>query len=136
REPPDPRAESAITGALYECNPVDAAYVVPTKPRWPLSAGGVEGGTEFKGLVGPEYDRVDPAYNTPRPIAVLSHSPVTCHGRPSFADSSYYTVPSGAGVFDAGTMRWVCALGDGCRNHGVSAAASRFVQQVTDALLN
>ena len=135
REPPDPRPESVLTGALYECNPVNAAYVVPERAEWPLSAAHVDGGTKFKGLVGPEYDRVDPAYDTPRPITVLAHSPLTCHGRPSYADTSYYTVPSGAGVFDAGTMRWVCALGGGCRNHGVDAAATRFVQDVTKALL-
>jgi hypothetical protein len=135
REPPDPRPESVLTGALYECNPVSAAYVVPERPEWPLSAANVDGGTTFKGLVGPEYDRVDPGYETPRPIAVLAHSPVTCHGRPSFADTSYYTVPSGAGVFDAGTMRWVCALGGGCTRVGVDAAATAFVQDVTKALL-
>lgn len=51
----------------------------------------------------------------------------------SYADSTYYTTPSGAGVFDAGTMRWVCAIEAthryGC--HGVSDAGSRFVQRVT-----
>jgi hypothetical protein len=135
REPPQPRPESVLTGALYECNPVDAPFVVPEKPKWPLSAAVDGAGEEFKGLVGPEYDRVDPAFTTPRPITVLSHSPVTCRGRPSYADSSYYTVPGGAGVFDAGTMRWVCALGGGCRNHGVTAAATTFVQQVTAELL-
>jgi hypothetical protein len=135
REPPRPRPESSLTGALYECNPVDAPYVVPSHAQWPLSAAHLKGKTEFTGLVGPEYDRVDPAYDTPRPIAVLAHSPVTCRGRPSFADTSYYTAPSGAGVFDAGTMRWVCALGGGCRNHGVTAAATSFVQRVTRTLL-
>ncbi|MFL6238644.1 MAG: N,N-dimethylformamidase beta subunit family domain-containing protein [Actinomycetes bacterium] len=135
REPPQPRPESVLTGALYECNPVDAPYVVPDDPRWPLSEGHVTGGASFTGLVGPEYDRVDPAYETPHPLAVLSHSPVRCRRHPSYADTSYYTATSGAGVFDAGTMRWVCALGGGCRNHGVTAAATTFVRRVTAALL-
>jgi hypothetical protein len=135
REPPLPRPESVLTGALYECNPVDAPYVVPSDPKWPLSEGHVHDGATFPGLVGPEYDRVDPAYPTPRPLTVLSHSPVVCRGHPSYADTSYYTVSSGAGVFDAGTMRWVCALGGGCRNHGVTDAATAFVEQVTNALL-
>ncbi len=135
REPPRPRPESVITGALYECNPVDAAYVVPKDPKWPLSTGGLHEKAEFDGLVGPEYDRVDPAFTTPRPISVLSHSPVRCRGHESYADTSYYTAESGAGVFDAGTMRWVCALGGGCRNHGVTTAATTFVRRVTAALL-
>ena len=135
REPPLARPESELTGALYECNPVSAAYVVTTAKRWPFSAAKVTDGTTFPGLVGPEYDRVDPAYKTPRPIEVLAHSPVVCHGRSSYADTSYYTVSSGAGVFDAGTMRWACALGGGCRNHGVDDAATRFVQRVTKEVL-
>ncbi len=46
-----------------------------------------------------------------------SHSPLTCQGTGSYQESAYYTVPSGAGVFDAGTMRWECALGSECSAH-------------------
>ena len=110
REPPLPRPESVVTGALYECNPVDAGFVVPKHAQWPLSEGKLHSETTFDGLVGPEYDRVDPAYESPHPLTVLSHSPVRCRGHESYADSSYYTTTGGAGVFDAGTMRWVCAI--------------------------
>ena len=46
-----------------------------------------------------------------RPIQVLSHSPLVCNGVDSFADSAYYTHRGGAGVFNAGTMRWVESFG-------------------------
>jgi hypothetical protein len=52
----------------------------------------------------------------------------------SFGDSAYYTHPGGAGVFNAGTMRWVETIfGDG--PHGISASAAAFVRQVTANVL-
>ena len=48
----------------------------------------------------------------------------------SFGDSAYYTHAGGAGVFKAGTMRWVEAI-FGDRPRGISAMTSSFVQQVT-----
>ena len=41
---------------------------------------GVRGGTLFPGLVGPEYDRVNPAVHVPRSLQVLAHSPVHLRG--------------------------------------------------------
>ena len=35
---------------------------------------------------------------------MLAHSPVVCKGKASFADMTYYTTASGAGVFSAGSI--------------------------------
>jgi hypothetical protein len=43
-------------------------------------------------------------------VEILAHSPLTCGGRASFADMTYYSAPSGAGVFDTGTQTWVTRL--------------------------
>ena len=134
RYAPDPRPENALTGALYQCNPVDAPYVVYDPGNWIFKGTGVAQGTSFPGLVGPEYDRVVDIVTTPHPIEVLSHSPLTCQGAGSYQESSYYTVPSGAGVFDASTMRWECALGTQCSAH-FGQAARDFVRRATLTLL-
>jgi hypothetical protein len=130
-----PWPESEITGTFYECNPVSAPYVVWDDKNWLLAGTGARRGTSFPGMVGPEYDRINPAVRTPHPIEALSHSPLRCGNGSSFADSSYYTVPSGAGVFTAGTMRWVCAMTGSDCGHGVNAAAKAFVDTVTETLL-
>jgi hypothetical protein len=135
RDPPDPRPESVITGVFYECNPVSAPYVVFDPRNWIFAGTGVRRGTSFPGLVGPEYDRVNPAVPFPRPLEVLAHSPLTCDGTRTYSDSAYYTVPGGAGVFAAGTMRWVCAMRWPHCGHGVNRAASRFVDRATRNLL-
>jgi len=130
REPPHREPESSLIGTTYEGYPVDAAYVVSSPASWVFRGTGVRAGTSFPHLVGVEYDRVNPAYPLQRPIEVLSHSPLTCQGARSFGDSAYYTHAGGAGVFNAGTMRWVEAI-YGDQPHGIGAAATSFVRQAT-----
>jgi hypothetical protein len=124
-----------ITGVFYECNPVSAPYVVYDPSSWIFAGTGAYRGERFAGMVGPEYDRLNPAVRFPRPIQVLAHSPLTCDGVATFSDSAYYTAPSGAGVFASGTMRWVCAMRGPHCGHGVSRAAERFVDRATQNLL-
>jgi hypothetical protein len=130
REPPDPDPESSLIGTIYEGYPAVARYVVVSPRSWVFAGTGVAAGTSFKNLVGVEYDRVNPAYPVPRPIQVLSHSPLICHGASSYGDSAYYTHPGGAGVFNAGTMRWVEAI-YGDQPHGIRGTTPAFVRQVT-----
>ena len=113
REPPDPDPESSLTGTLYESNPADAAFVVVRPDAWLLRGTGA--GARYvrcAGLVGIEYDRVNPGWPVPRPIEILSHSPLTCRGVRSYADSAYYTHPGGPG----------CSAPGPCAGSGPSTA--------------
>jgi hypothetical protein len=134
REPPNSDPESALIGTIYEGYPADASYVVSSPRSWLFKGTGVRAGKSFPHLVGIEYDRVNPAYPVPRPIEVLSHSPLTCQGASSYGDSAYYTHPGGAGVFNCGTMRWVEAI-YGDQPHGIGGRTPDFVRQVTTNLL-
>jgi hypothetical protein len=134
REPPNPDPESSLTGTLYESNPVSAAYVVASPAAWMFGGTGVGKGTRFPGLVGIEYDRVNPGAPVERPIEVLAHSPLTCRGVNSYSDSAYYTHPGGAGVFNAGTMRWVASFA-GPYQFGMNRHTGRFTRAVTTNLL-
>jgi hypothetical protein len=138
REPPDPDPESSLIGTLYESYPTNADYVVATPDAWMFAGTGVQKGTSFPGLVGIEYDRVNPDSPVERPIQVLSHSPLTCRGVNSYSDSAYYTHASGAGVFNAGTMRWVGSFTPGAfgiAGFGVNQRGSAFVKRVSANLL-
>jgi hypothetical protein len=134
REPPHPDPESSLTGTLYESNPVSAPYVVASPHAWMFAGTGVRKGTRFRGLVGIEYDRVNPGSPVERPIEILSHSPVTCRAVNSYADSAYYTHHGGAGVFNAGTMRWVASFG-GPYQFGMNRHTGDFTRRVTANLL-
>ncbi|MFE3829929.1 N,N-dimethylformamidase beta subunit family domain-containing protein [Streptomyces sp. NPDC059092] len=139
RSPPAAQPESAMTGVLYEGYPTDAPYLVHGADHWIFAGTGVRKGDSFDHLVGTEYDRVMPGAPTPRPIEIVAHSPLVCKGRSSYSDSAYYTVPSGAGVFASGTMRWVEALMAGTRengrDHGMDARTGAFVTRTTENVL-
>jgi hypothetical protein len=134
REPPVSKPESSLTGTFYECNPVKADLVVTDPSSW-LWHGIASAGTHIPGIVGSEYDRVNPGAPTPRGIEVLTHSPVRCRGIRSYSDSAYYGEPSGAGVFDAGTSLWVAALNQTCTGCVTTRAGSALVAAVTTRLL-
>ena len=135
REPPDPHPESSVTGTIYESYPAVADYVVAAPDAWMFRGTGVRKGTRYRALIGIEYDRVNPAYPVERPIEVLSHSPLTCKGVNSYADSAYYTHRGGAGVFNAGTMRWVESFGPPLYHWGITRACGRFTRTVTANVL-
>jgi hypothetical protein len=134
REPPHADPESSLTGTLYESNPTTADFVVTSPDAWVFAGTGVAKGTRFRGLVGTEYDRVNPESAVQRPIEIMSHSPLTCRGIRSYADSAYYTHGGGAGVFNTGTMRWVESFG-GYRHYGIDRRTARFTRRVTANVL-
>jgi hypothetical protein len=111
RYAPDPRPESVLTGVFYESNPVQADMVVRNPGHWLFAGTGATDGMLLPGLVGGEYDRVNLAVPTPRPIEVLARSPLVCNGVSSHSDMAYYTTPSGAGVLSTGTNWWISAIG-------------------------
>ena len=134
RDAPSARPENDLIGMQYECYPVDADYRVVSPRWWGFAGTGVRHGTVLAGLVGPETDRVYPDRRTPRPLQILSSTWIDCRGTPTSSQSTYYTVPSGAGVFTAGTLRWGCAHIDACE-HPLGARVRRFVRRVTGNLI-
>jgi hypothetical protein len=132
---PNPDPESGLLGDQYGCFPgrTRVPGVVAAPNAWLFRGASVSLGERLPGLVGPETDAVQTGYPTPRPIEVLLHSPTACPGDvPPYADATYYVAPGGAGVFDAGTIDWVCDLAGGCAAAGPTA---RVVRTVTDTLL-
>jgi hypothetical protein len=132
RDPPAASSENRLTGMLYECFPVDAPYRVVSPGWWGFRGTGVGPGSTFAHLVGVEADRVYPIRSTPRPLQVLSSAGYDCGGVRTSTQSVYYTAPSGAAVFNAGTLRWTCALLGHCAPYAMPARTVRFVSVVTD----
>ena len=87
---------------------------LPEHSSWVFAGTGLKNGDKLPKLVGNEYDRVTPERPTPTNIEVLAHSPVTCRGVKSFSDVTYYTAPSGAGVFATGTFHIEAHMGPPC----------------------
>jgi hypothetical protein len=136
RQPPLDDPESRLLGAEYDCNPTRAPGVVVAAGSWLLAGTGVRAGTRLPDLIGDEYDRLRPTAPHPPGVRLLLHSPVRCRGQASFADATWYTAASGAGVFDAGTGSWVCQLARVCSDRrSASALTARVVRTITINLL-
>ena len=142
--PPDADPESSLTGQAYACATPRAPFapMVVTEPRgWIWAGSGARRGTMLPSLVGPEFDRLDLAGPTPRPIEVFASSPEHCRGQAVTSDVTYYVAASGAGVFDAGTVGWICALSavaipdSFCPPRPPPAPARRIIQAATRNIL-
>jgi hypothetical protein len=133
----DPRAvaENAITGQVYDCFPARADMVIRQPGFFLFSGTGVDKGERIKNLVGAETDRVYPLGSTPRPIQIPALTKMTCNGSNTWSTMSYYTTPSGAGVFATGTMDWVRAMGGPRGDQGLGDDALQFTRTVTANLL-
>ena len=103
------KPEASIVGIQYLCAGLDADMVVASSHHWIWAHANVRDGQVLPNLVGNESDGVDPGVSPPN-LDLLASSPVHCGKRPTSATVAYHTTLSGAGVFAAGTIWWVCAL--------------------------
>ncbi len=132
-DPPVPRPESDLVGDMYRCNPVKADLVVVDPSSFVVAGTGLTAGAKLAGVVGSEYDRYVPSLPGPRNVEIVAHSPLTCRGAPDHSDVTYYTAPSGAGVFASGTNLWVASLGGACATECEVPAVTAMTENVLAA---
>ena len=110
RDLPSRRPEKDLFGQQYESCPGHFAAMVLSAPGWPFPAG-TPAGTVLPVGVRQEFDQArTPIGPNGAQLNVLATSPLPCNGGITHANVTYYTAASGAGVFSAGTMGWVCQL--------------------------
>ena len=131
RYPPNSNPESSIIGDYYQCNPVVADMAITDPSSWVFAGTGVKAGEHLAGVVGTEYDHYDPKAPGPRNVQVMARSPLVCQGRADYADMTYYSAASGAGVFASGTLLWIPKLDPNC----AMPCPGRVVTRVTENLL-
>lgn len=110
RDSPVNRPEAQLIGQQYQCNPVRADGIVIEPQSWIFANTGLGQDAHIEILVGSEYDQYIHGQGGPDNIEIVAHSPVNCRGRAGYSDVTYYTAPSGAGVFATGTNYWVSKL--------------------------
>lgn len=109
RNPPDANPEARVLGGQYTCLGDYQPMVVTAPNFWAFDGTRVRPGQQLPRLVGGEVDAL--AATSPKSVQVVAHSPYACkRGRNSSSDMTYYTAPSGAGVFNAGSFGWSNAL--------------------------
>lgn len=134
RDHPAPSPENSLIGMLYECYPAYGDLVIYNPDFFLYNGTDVRKGTRMRGLASIEVDRARRTPTTPPRLHVAAHSRVSCPAGPTYADSSYYTVRGGGGVFSTGTMVWSRTLQGVYEKYGIGKREVRFVRRVTDNL--
>ncbi|HEU4684555.1 MAG TPA: N,N-dimethylformamidase beta subunit family domain-containing protein [Nitrospira sp.] len=132
RSAPVNRPEAALIGGMYlEGTPtVDGDLILHDAPRWLLQGTEVSSGFRFHGLLGYEVDGV--AQSSPAGVIKVTKSPV----EQAFAASTLYQAPSGALVFNAGSMQWIWGLDDFRADPFDRPRVNPAVEQMTRNLLD
>ena len=146
RQAPLDWPEASLVGVMYDFNSLSADMVIDHADNWICAGAGVAQGTVLTGLLGYEVDRLDAS--SPSNVLVIAASPyyrcsqdVCAEDTPAAASqaaissATFYTAPSGGGVFATGSMQWTWGLdsfGADFHPDRVNAAA----QQITRNVLN
>jgi hypothetical protein len=132
---PEHRDAAAVLGHDHAGIDVHGGYQVMTAPPWMLSGTGLTTGSLLPMAVGNEADGYLPQAANPPDLDVVaagvlrgSHGPVT-------VSASYYSAPSGAGVFAAGSTDWSCTLQSACPDQAVPEQTAHLLQIVTRNVL-
>ena len=115
RQAPLNEPEQTLLGEMYASNWEPRLggfpWVVADASSWVFAGTGLKNGDSLPGLVGYEYDKVDPHFSTPPGLEILASSPVVDLSKNrDVSDATLYTSASGARVFNAGTIEWAWGL--------------------------
>lgn len=115
--PPVDRDEASLTGQGMSAIGVTGPLQVDTLPGWVRDRAALPAKTVLPMAVGGEGDAVEgPGQHSPPNVQIVLrgvvHSPE--HARLVLMSTSYYADPSGAGVFNAGNIEWLCGIQDIC----------------------
>ncbi|MCE9642874.1 MAG: hypothetical protein K8Q97_00965 [Candidatus Andersenbacteria bacterium] len=128
------RPESTLIGAMFATQVPKAFPLVITNPsHWIFSGTNVQKNQAIPGMVGYECDKVFSEFPKPNNLEILTTSPVlTMKKVPEVCNATIYQAPSGAYVFNAGTIQWSSALDKYHSRFGENA----IIQRATKNILN
>jgi hypothetical protein len=131
RSAPVNQPEAALVGGMYlEGTPeIDGDLVIENSSNWIVQGTGLERGARLPGLLGYEVDGIHET--SPTGTTIVTRSPVGT----GFAASTVYTAPSGAVVFNAGSMQWIWGLDDFHAALSDHPRVSPAVQHMTQNIL-
>jgi Fibronectin type III domain len=134
RDPRVGRPEESMMGAMFGGEVNNATFTVKNASHWVFTGTGWSNGTKVPGIVGYEYDHYFGDAGTPPNTTVLAETPVvnTENNQPDTADTTIYRAPSGAWVFEAGTIQWSWGLD----NFGGTSFVNAGIQKVTSNILD
>ncbi|WP_228555973.1 N,N-dimethylformamidase beta subunit family domain-containing protein [Catenulispora pinisilvae] len=130
------RPENSIVGPAYgELGADGGAFRILQPDSWIFAGTGVTKDQYLKNSLAGEYDTVKSIGGTPPDIDVIAAAPIVFSGQSTMATMSYYTDPSGAGVFAGGMTYWDCQMAQMCGDRPVDPGTAHVLAAVTDNVL-
>ncbi|MFN8080766.1 MAG: DUF6605 domain-containing protein [Kineosporiaceae bacterium] len=135
-DPPLRRDQSQLAGSRFSGVSVYGPSRVMHADSWLLQGTGLTEGAVIARMAGNEVNSVRPGAPTaadPPNVDVVLQGVFTGRGTfnsPTFT-TSYYSAPSGAGVFDAGSTYWACHVDNTCPAQPIGPATWRVVDRIT-----
>lgn len=139
RQGPAPDPESTLTGSVYGDREVKGMFTVEDPGFFAFAGTDAVRGATYPGLTAGEVDRLYPTAQRPEfahagNLLLFAHSPAAgVHDSHGWADSTFYTAASGAGVLNMGTLDWLQAQYDAAVPARSRAFASRVTQNIIRA---
>ena len=146
RSPPNAQPEGILTAGMYN----HSAVWCGTKrfnsqivnPKWfGFRNLNLKKGVKIDGIASDEMDQVLSHSGAPLTTEIILHAKFQCVDGEKINhqlgyDMTYYTTPTHAAVWSAGTVAWGCALSRFCRNQKkLSSNTRNFVMNVTKNIL-
>jgi hypothetical protein len=126
----------ALLGERYTGLGVRTALRVGRLPPWLARASGLRAGSVLVDAATGEVDGITTEPGLPPDLAVLAQGTfLDGTGALRSVETTYYTAPSGAAVFDAGSTDWSCQAAGACLGQAVPPAVSRPLAELTLAVL-
>ena len=138
RQAPHSSPESTLTGAAYGDRGATGTFTVTDPGFFAFTGTGAVSDATYPGLTGGETDRLYPTaryplLRHPANLHVFAHSPESgAHTARGWADSTFYTTASGAGVLDMASINWLRAQAD----PNVPARSRAFALHVTQNIIH
>ena len=131
--PPTPGNQSTLLGALFIGFGLVADYKVRDGNAWPLVGTGLSTGSTIASIVGNEVDTTDIGA-TPG-VQTFLYNNVTFKSNSHNIGFTYYNADSQAGVIDASTNGWVCAIDNACTWTKMPVSTSNVVKKITQNIM-
>ena len=114
---------NALVGNTYLGYGIDVPLVVADASSWLYTGTGLRDGDQLPHVIASDYNGYVPGPSNPPGVEILGHSRATpAVGTAGYADTVYYTVAGGGGVFSSGTNGWIPAMSP-CAASATSCAA-------------
>ncbi len=127
-----------LLGAAYITSGISAPLTITDLHMFLFDGTGATRGQQFEGLLQNEVDQARDSTENPDGMDIAAHSAFVKGATPHWADITYYSTPSGAGVLNLSSMAFNLAMEDYLpfgRVANIPASSKTFARQVFDNAL-